>query len=94
MAFSTFEDNKTAWVVRIEFNVIASDELRVGVCGWQLLGDFERDLEGWQLYGDAYRDERGRMYNAGGQFAQTQGWPACVKTIHTQWPQQKSLGKH
>ncbi len=38
---------------------LARDSIAVGVCGWQMIGDFERDLEGWQRFGDARRDPGG-----------------------------------
>ena len=39
--------------------LIASDSIGVNLCGWQMIGDFNQDVEGWQLYGDASRDQRG-----------------------------------
>ncbi|MEE2834427.1 MAG: hypothetical protein VYB65_00235 [Myxococcota bacterium] len=38
---------------------LADATRRVGVCGWQVIGDFNADLEGWQRFGDAQRDPRG-----------------------------------
>jgi len=48
-------------------DVVARDSVRVGVCGWQMIGDFERDLEGWQRFGDASRDQRGWLELTGNQ---------------------------
>jgi len=49
--------------------VVASDARRIGVCGWQLLGDFQADIAGWQTYGDAFRDERGWLELTGNERA-------------------------
>ena len=48
-------------------DVVARDSVRVGLCGWQMIGDFERDLEGWQRFGDASRDQRGWLELTGNQ---------------------------
>ncbi len=47
--------------------VLARDSVRVGVCGWQMIGDFEQDLEGWQRFGDASRDRRGWLELTGNE---------------------------
>ena len=47
--------------------VLARDSVRVGLCGWQMIGDFERDLEGWQRFGDASRDQRGWLELTGNE---------------------------
>jgi hypothetical protein len=52
-----------------EDEVLASDEVLVGVCGWEVLADFEGGMPGWQLYGHANRDQRGWLELTGNQQA-------------------------
>lgn len=47
--------------------VLASDEVLVGVCGWEVLADFQGEMPGWRLYGDASRDQRGWLELTGNQ---------------------------
>ena len=46
---------------RVNEEPLVTQRMQVGICGWELLEDFNQDLspEQWRIYHDAYRDSRG-----------------------------------